>query len=78
MSPDSKPAASSTLKLLASMKVSDIWRKMSPLKHAMASTGLKGCCVSHGKATRLCVCEKSCRSVTAKGRQCSLITARVC
>lgn len=41
MSPDSKLAASSTLKLLAPVKVSDVWRKMSPLEHAVASTGPK-------------------------------------
>lgn len=45
MSPDSKPAVPSALKLLASMKVSDIWRKMSPLKHTIASTGPKGFCI---------------------------------
>lgn len=50
MSPDSKPAAPSTLKLLASMKVSDIWRKMSPLKHTIASTGPKGFCIYHQNA----------------------------
>lgn len=49
MSPGSQPAACSTLKLLAALKVSDIWRKMSPLKHIIATAGPKGlgvCCRS--------------------------------
>lgn len=41
MSPDSKPAASSTLKLLTSMKASDVCRKMSPLEYSTGSTGPK-------------------------------------
>lgn len=49
MSPGCQPAASSTLGLLAAPKVSDIWRKMSPLKHIIAAAGPKGfgvCCWS--------------------------------
>lgn len=51
-SPASGLAASSAPKLLASVKVSDIWRKMSPLARAVASTGPKGFCGSAWNAIR--------------------------
>lgn len=66
MSPDSRPAASSILKLLASMKVSDIWKKMSPIETFYRFEWAKGIlCLSQKSKTMV----KPCGSTSAKIRQ---------